>query len=188
MKTIYRIAFFAAFVTILSRSLIAQSIDRQVISSAGDYSDNGSIKVSWTLGEPVIETFTNGNITLTQGFQQPDDEGCPTVQNPSVSNIECTSALYSWDAIDGVDHFVIQGNFSDRPIDGGSVTINDGTATSYQENNLIAGAEFHWRIIAYCDAAETEFGEWSDIIIYSTTCPAQSTITTTNIGPDDTLP
>jgi antitoxin component of MazEF toxin-antitoxin module len=29
------------------------------------------MSLSWTIGEPVIETFRNENITLTQGFQQP---------------------------------------------------------------------------------------------------------------------
>lgn len=51
--------------------ILAQSVSPQVVSSAGDYYDNGNISLSWTLGEIATETFSNGNIMLTQGFQQP---------------------------------------------------------------------------------------------------------------------
>lgn len=44
---------------------------QQVIASAGGTFENQDISISFTIGEPVIETFTNGNIILTQGFQQP---------------------------------------------------------------------------------------------------------------------
>ena len=59
----------AAFFTI--QLINAQSISPQVIASAGNYATNGGYSVSWTLGEPVIATATNGSTTLTQGFQQP---------------------------------------------------------------------------------------------------------------------
>jgi hypothetical protein len=50
----------------------AQSLSPQVIASAGDYYDNGTISLSWTLGEPAVETYTSANLILTQGFQQPE--------------------------------------------------------------------------------------------------------------------
>lgn len=51
--------------------IIAQSIDREVISSSGDYFEGPNSSVSWTLGEIATETLTDGNYILTQGFQQP---------------------------------------------------------------------------------------------------------------------
>jgi hypothetical protein len=47
---------------------------QEVVSSAGDSYTAGGYEVSWTLGEPVIETVksTDNNITLTQGFHQTD--------------------------------------------------------------------------------------------------------------------
>ncbi len=44
---------------------------QQVIASAGGYYEGNNISLSWTLGEPVTETFSNGGVILTQGFQQP---------------------------------------------------------------------------------------------------------------------
>jgi len=44
---------------------------QQVIATSGGYYEGNNISLSWTLGEPVVETFTSGNIVLTQGFQQP---------------------------------------------------------------------------------------------------------------------
>ena len=43
---------------------------QEVISTAGSYGETTSGSLSWTVGEPVIETITDGTNTLTQGFQQ----------------------------------------------------------------------------------------------------------------------
>ncbi len=68
------LAVSAVFIFLSSFSQ-APSLSREVISSAGDYFISPVGSLSWTLGEPVIETVENGsiNIILTQGFQQPDE-------------------------------------------------------------------------------------------------------------------
>jgi hypothetical protein len=43
---------------------------QEVISASGDFYQNSSISVSYTIGEPITETFVNGENTLNQGFQQ----------------------------------------------------------------------------------------------------------------------
>jgi len=43
---------------------------QQVMTTSGNYNSNTSGSLSWTLGECVIETYTSGNVVLTQGFQQ----------------------------------------------------------------------------------------------------------------------
>ncbi len=48
----------------------SQSIELSVISTSGEYFQGTNATLSWTLGEPVIETYSNGNAILTQGFQQ----------------------------------------------------------------------------------------------------------------------
>ncbi len=53
----------------------AQSVSPDVIASAGDFYSNASGSISWTLGEPMGETYTSANNILTQGFQQPWDFG-----------------------------------------------------------------------------------------------------------------
>lgn len=51
----------------------AQSLTPQVIASAGNSSTVGNVNLSYTVGEmAMVETFTNGNTILTQGFQQPE--------------------------------------------------------------------------------------------------------------------
>jgi len=52
----------------------AQSIERAVIATSGDYHSNGTGAVSQTIGEPVGEFFTNETTHLTQGFQQGEYE------------------------------------------------------------------------------------------------------------------
>jgi len=59
------------FLFVLSVSILnAQSVEREVISSNGEFYSNSSGQLSTTLGEPVISTYTNGSNDLTQGFQQ----------------------------------------------------------------------------------------------------------------------
>ena len=51
--------------------LCATSLQAQeVVTTAGSYGETTSGSLSWTVGEPVIETITDGTNTLTQGFQQ----------------------------------------------------------------------------------------------------------------------
>ena len=65
------------FTLILSLALIqafgqTPAIVMQVVASSGGYAETASLKVSWTLGEPVIQTVANteNTLILTQGFQQ----------------------------------------------------------------------------------------------------------------------
>ena len=48
----------------------AQTIERQVIGSAGTTLTNGTISLDFTVGELAVSTITNGTTTLTQGFHQ----------------------------------------------------------------------------------------------------------------------
>jgi hypothetical protein len=72
---------FAAAVAVCS----AQSVSPDVIASAGDYFSNASGSISWTLGEPMGETYTSANNVLTQGFQQPWDFGTAVVGTTPVN-------------------------------------------------------------------------------------------------------
>lgn len=67
MKTQILLIVFLAGAVICS----AQSIERDVVASSGDYYEGLNISLSWTLGEIATETYTGGDNVLTQGFQQP---------------------------------------------------------------------------------------------------------------------
>jgi len=55
---------------IVSVTSNAQTIEREVVSSNGNFYSNSAGQLSTTLGEPVISTVNNGTNELTQGFQQ----------------------------------------------------------------------------------------------------------------------
>lgn len=65
MKSI--LLYFPLFLLSVSFCL-SQSASRQVIGSAGDFTNSFGATVSWTIGEPVIETFTSYDYILLQGF------------------------------------------------------------------------------------------------------------------------
>lgn len=58
---------------------------QEVITSAGDFHSTGSHSLSWTIGEPVIETFSAGSSVLTQGFQQPILISVSIYENPELN-------------------------------------------------------------------------------------------------------
>ena len=53
---------------LLSSGTVVQA--QEVVTTAGSHGETTSGSLSWTVGEPVIETITDGTNTLTQGFQQ----------------------------------------------------------------------------------------------------------------------
>jgi hypothetical protein len=61
-------------IAILSLGAYSQSSILEVVSSGGGFWANSSFSVSWTLGEPVIDTWINedAGIMVTSGFQQGD--------------------------------------------------------------------------------------------------------------------
>ena len=62
----------AAIVFLSGMSAVnAQSLSPEVVSSSGGFLGSTGGSVSYTIGEPVSETFTAGGKILTQGFQQP---------------------------------------------------------------------------------------------------------------------
>jgi len=64
-----KVTFILANFLILS--LNAQTLSQTVISSSGDHFQNGTASLSWTLGEPIINSLENGSARLSQGFHQP---------------------------------------------------------------------------------------------------------------------
>lgn len=55
---------------LLPLSCLGQSTEQNVISSSGNQYNNGAVQLSYTIGELVIETFSNSSNALTQGFHQ----------------------------------------------------------------------------------------------------------------------
>ena len=56
------------FIIFLSTTIILSA--QEVVSSAGEIQSAAGYELSWTIGEPVIETVAAGGNTLTQGFHQ----------------------------------------------------------------------------------------------------------------------
>ena len=67
--------FLFSIAILLSINLNAQidTLDQSVISSSGDTLKSDSYILQYTIGEVVIETFSENGKILSQGFHQPDD-------------------------------------------------------------------------------------------------------------------
>ena len=50
--------------------VLGQTIQNSVVASTGGSVSSGNVKMDFTVGETVIETFSAGGNTLTQGFHQ----------------------------------------------------------------------------------------------------------------------
>jgi len=58
-------------VIVLTYLQVASLQAQELVSTAGNYFENEQVSISWSLGETVIDTYASGELTLTQGFQQP---------------------------------------------------------------------------------------------------------------------
>lgn len=56
--------------TFLFVQLFSKTRAQEVISVAGNHAQNETFQISWTMGEPVIETVSSSSIVLTQGMHQ----------------------------------------------------------------------------------------------------------------------
>jgi len=55
---------------VLALTLTFKISAQQVITAASGNYIGANVQLSWTTGEPIIETFTGRNVILTQGFHQ----------------------------------------------------------------------------------------------------------------------
>tara|TARA_R100001015_G_C4601832_1_gene156792 strand:- start:181 stop:882 length:702 start_codon:yes stop_codon:yes gene_type:complete len=63
--------------------------EREVVSSGGSEAQNSSLKVSYTVGEPVVTTVQSANTILTQGFEQFLDSSSLISFDVSVQDATC---------------------------------------------------------------------------------------------------
>lgn len=95
----------AALFVLVTQACISQNSTPDIVTSAGGYQSNGLGSLSWTMGEPIIETGNAPNNFLTQGFEQPtsiiisnvDDVSNPAANvtaypNPSASLVYISSS------------------------------------------------------------------------------------------------
>ncbi|NNC83022.1 MAG: hypothetical protein HKN79_05550, partial [Flavobacteriales bacterium] len=73
----------------------AQTLERQVLSTNGGYEVNGDLSLEWTMGDLSVLTKSNGNLLVTEGFQQGFDN-CQVYDSPPVDLTK------SFDPVNGV--------------------------------------------------------------------------------------
>ncbi|MDC7240182.1 MAG: T9SS type A sorting domain-containing protein [Spirochaetales bacterium] len=123
---------------------LGQSIDRQVVSTAGGTFESSSISISWTLGELAIGTFSVGDIMLTQGFHQ------GSLEVNSIEDIELNFKLKAYPN-PVTDFLVIEtdrlGVFFQIVDSNGKVLLNGNIENETQEidfTNFTSGFYFLW--------------------------------------------
>ena len=102
-----------------------QIIDRDVIGTAGETFEEGSILLDWTLGEVTTESLNVGSILLTQGFHQGNLEvnalpGQETVFELKVYPNPVTDILIIEAPIQDLDYRLVDAN--GRVISNGNIT------------------------------------------------------------------
>ena len=72
---------------------ISNAQEQEVISSAGEHYSNGSVQISWTLGEIVTETATDGNNIVTQGFHQ-TNLTITKIEEEYINNVDASITIF----------------------------------------------------------------------------------------------
>ena len=63
---------------------ISQSVAPEVYAKSGGHYTGTNAQLSWTIGEPVIETVSNTNNIITQGFHQTSYDITSIKENPDL--------------------------------------------------------------------------------------------------------
>jgi hypothetical protein len=63
-------------------------LSQDIVTTSGQFDTNTTGSLSWTLGEIVSETITDGTSFLTQGFQQPYTENVGVFEQSNAPNIQ----------------------------------------------------------------------------------------------------
>ncbi len=71
--------------SIISLFLVSKNYAQEVITTAGDHHIASTGSLSWTLGEAIIETYSTGLNSLTQGFNQSQLSATATYELPSLN-------------------------------------------------------------------------------------------------------
>lgn len=61
---------FLCFFLLFHIIVRSQSVMPDVVAASGDFYSNSSGQVQWTLGEVMVETYSNSGYNVTQGFHQ----------------------------------------------------------------------------------------------------------------------
>lgn len=137
--------FLIAIALLGAKYAPAQNIDRQVISSGGNYVSAGGAQVSYTIGETAIQYLSSAGASLSQGFQQ-SDENSTTIRNTQKQDAVLT--LYPNPFIDYIDiksnKIIVGATFNLADVSGKSVTIKvqetqPGQHWKISSGNLAAG-------------------------------------------------
>jgi hypothetical protein len=113
LKLDIQVKYYLIFVLI---SVIPFSYSQEVVCSGGEQFSNTEGSFTFTIGEPVIETISNANNILTQGFQQNYEV---ILSTGSTSYLSGTS-VYPNPFID-----MITINYSDAVLDNMSITLKE---------------------------------------------------------------
>ena len=62
--------FIVSITVLLCSTVLSQTLQNDVIASAGESDTTNHVQVSWTIGETIIETYNNPYCIVSQGFQQ----------------------------------------------------------------------------------------------------------------------
>jgi hypothetical protein len=61
-----------AVTVLLFTSIACGTYAQELISTAGDVFSGTSVQIEWSLGESMIDSYSYGDVLLTQGFHQPE--------------------------------------------------------------------------------------------------------------------
>ncbi|MEO5571613.1 MAG: T9SS type A sorting domain-containing protein [Bacteroidia bacterium] len=154
MKKRIIMMLFAAMINGQWSMVNAQSISRNVISSAGGTMTAGGNMITYNIGEPAIHTLTAGSSQLTQGFEQPGEE----IRTGTISPLSfCAGSMVSvpFSAIDigGGNTFTAQLSNAScsfaSPVNIGTLAGNvSGTVSTIIPTLTPAGSGYRIRVVS----------------------------------------
>jgi hypothetical protein len=173
---------------LLSLVCWSQEVVQDIVATSGGEFAGATLQMEWTIGEICTETYSNGSLTLSQGFHQGYGDALvelPTIVTTEPIIMDLTVAIVGGNVISGggaaiTERGVYWGTEPNPLVNGTQISLGTGTGIFSYELNVLYPAT-HYYIVAYATNSEgTSYGD--ELTFYTVLAPKVSTDIVTDIS------
>ncbi|MCH2215783.1 MAG: agmatine deiminase family protein [Flavobacteriales bacterium] len=148
----------------ISGGVVGGGLTTITVSAPADFRQvNGILQAGTTYQWRIRANCADGSTAYSDFVQFTTNCGAP--QNPTTTNVTSNSATFQWDAVPGAFGYQIRGGI----VGGGSATVNvNAGSTSFNTPTLQTGANYTWKVRAYCNSTLSQTSPWSDDAFFTT--------------------
>lgn len=136
------------------------------VDAPADFKEvNNNLQAGSTYEWKIRANCSEESSNYSQTVQFTTDCGAP--QNLITSNVGSNAATFEWAAVPGAFGYQVRGGI----VGGSSATADAGAGATFfnTPTTLQSGADYQWKVRAYCNSSLSQTSPWSDDVFFTTT-------------------